>query len=122
LARTILTVDDSVTMLMSIKIVLENAGYKVEQAQNGKAGLTVLDKTGRVDAIITDLNMPIMDGISFIKAVRQKKACKFTPIIMLTTEAQAAKKEEGRKAGATAWIVKPFKPEQLLAVLKKVGV
>lgn len=97
MARTILTVDDSVTMLMSIKIVLENAGYQVEQAQNGKAGLTVLDKIGKVDAIITDLNMPIMDGISFIKAVRQKRLASLLLLSCLQRKRRLQKRKKVEK-------------------------
>ncbi|HDQ40334.1 MAG TPA: response regulator [Desulfonatronum sp.] len=88
------------------------------QAADGKDALQQL--SGPVDMIITDLNMPNMDGLELIRQVRAMPSFKFTPIIMLTTESQAGKKQEGKQAGATGWIVKPFKPEQLLGVVKKV--
>jgi len=90
----------------------------VVQAADGKDALQQL--SGPVDMIITDLNMPNMDGLELIRQVRAMPSFKFTPIIMLTTESQAGKKQEGKQAGATGWIVKPFKPEQLLGVVKKV--
>ena len=88
------------------------------EASDGKDALS---KAGaKIDMVITDLNMPNMDGIALIKALRAQPACKFIPIVMLTTESQAGRKQEGKDAGATGWIVKPFKPEQLLGVVQKV--
>jgi len=118
--RTILIVDDSLTMLTNIRLTLESNGYKTAQARDGVEALATAKTLGRVDAVLTDLNMPNMDGIRLIQELRSLAAFRFTPIIMLTTESQADKKEQGRRAGATGWIVKPFQPEQLLAVLKKV--
>jgi len=102
-----------------VGFTLKGAGYEVIEAEDGKDALMKLD--GRtVHMIIADLNMPNLDGIGLIREVRSGGSYKFIPIIMLTTESQEAKKVEGKKAGATGWIVKPFKPEQLLSVVKKV--
>ena len=119
MTASILTVDDSVSVRMTTRIALTGAGYKVTEAVDGLDGLNKAKAT-RFDLVITDLNMPNMDGIALIKALRAQPACKFIPIIMLTTESQDSKKSEGKAAGATGWIVKPFKPEQLIAVIKKV--
>ncbi|MEW5772590.1 MAG: response regulator [Thermodesulfobacteriota bacterium] len=116
--KKIMTVDDSASVRQMVSFTLKNAGYDVVEASDGKDALAKL--SGPVDMVITDLNMPNMDGITLIKNLRANAACKFIPIIMLTTESQAGKKQEGKEAGATGWIVKPFKPEQLLAVVQKV--
>ncbi len=116
--KTIMTVDDSASVRQMVSFTLKNEGHNVIEAVDGKDALGKL--TGQVDMIITDLNMPSMDGIELIRQVRAKPAYKFIPIIMLTTESQAQRKQEGKAAGATGWIVKPFKPEQLLAVVSKV--
>lgn len=118
MSQTIMTVDDSASVRQMVSFTLKNAGYQVIEASDGKDALGKL--TGPVKMVITDLNMPNMDGIELIRNVRANPAYKFIPIIMLTTESQATKKQEGKSAGATGWIVKPFKPEQLLAVVKKV--
>lgn len=117
MSRTIMTVDDSASVRQMVSLTLKEAGYSVIEACDGKDALAKL--SGTVDMIVTDLNMPNMDGIEFIKNVRAKAQYKFVPIVMLTTESQASKKDEGKSAGATGWIVKPFKPDQLLAVTKK---
>ncbi|MCA1944434.1 MAG: response regulator [Desulfovibrio sp.] len=117
MGKTIMTVDDSASVRQMVSFTLKNAGYDVVEAVDGKDGLAKL--TGSVSMIITDLNMPNLDGIEFIKQVRAKAQFKFIPIIMLTTESQAGKKQDGKAAGATGWVVKPFKPEQLLAVVQK---
>lgn len=119
MAKKILAVDDSATMLQTISIALEGIGYQVTTAVNGAEGVEVLKSGEKFNAIITDLNMPKMDGISFISEARKIPAFKFVPIIVLTTESQMQKKDEAKKAGATGWIVKPFKPEQLVTVMKK---
>ncbi len=116
--KTIMTVDDSASVRQMVSFTLKNEGHNVIEAVDGKDALGKL--TGQVDMIITDLNMPNLDGIELIRQVRAKPAYKFIPIIMLTTESQAQRKQEGKAAGATGWIVKPFKPEQLLAVVSKV--
>jgi two-component system chemotaxis response regulator CheY len=102
-----------------VSFTLSEAGYDVIEAVDGNDAMTKL-KTSSINMLITDLNMPNMDGITLIKNVRMNAATKFIPIIMLTTESQATKKTEGKAAGATGWIVKPFQQEQLLAVVKKV--
>ncbi|TVQ98801.1 MAG: response regulator [Desulfovibrionales bacterium] len=118
MSKRIMTVDDSSSVRQMVGFTLKDAGYEVLEAVDGKDALTKL--SGTVDMIITDLNMPNMDGIELIRQVRSLPDYKFIPIVMLTTESQADKKQAGKDAGATGWIVKPFKPEQLLAVVKKV--
>jgi len=116
--KNILIVDDSASVRQVVSITLRQAGYDVIEGNDGKDALSKL--TGqKVHLIISDVNMPNMDGISLVKAVKQLPAYKFTPIVMLTTESQEAKKREGQEAGAKAWIVKPFKPDQLLGVVQK---
>lgn len=117
--KTILTVDDSSSVRQMVSFTLKEAGYDVVEACDGKDALSKLNGSC-VKMIVTDLNMPNMDGIELIRNVRAISEFKFIPIIMLTTESQENKKIEGRKVGATGWIVKPFKPEQLVAVTKKV--
>ncbi|SHO43468.1 response regulator [Desulfopila aestuarii] len=119
MAKTILTVDDSASVRQMVSFTLKGAGYTVLEAVDGEDGLTKLNGA-TVDMVITDLNMPKLDGIGFIKKIRANPKGKFIPVIMLTTESQAEKKQAGKAAGATGWIVKPFKPEQLLDVVKKV--
>lgn len=118
-SRKILAVDDSVSIRKSISFILGQENFEVVEAENGADGLTkaTADKFG---LIITDINMPIMDGIQFIKELRNTAEHKFTPIIVLTTENQDSKMQEGKAAGATGWIVKPFSSEKLIAVVKKI--
>ena len=119
MAKVIMTADDSASVRQMVGFTLKQGGYEVVEAVDGKDALQKL--AGRkVDMLITDLNMPNLDGIGLIKGARVLPACKFIPIIMLTTESQDSRKQEGKAAGATGWIVKPFKPEQLMAVVKKV--
>ena len=120
MSKTIMTVDDSSSVRQMVRFTLEKSGHSVLEAVDGENALEILDKN-MVDLVITDLNMPRLDGIGLIKKLRQKPGFKFVPILLLTTESQEAKKSEGKAAGATGWIVKPFKPEQLLAVIKKVA-
>ena len=119
MAKTIMTVDDSSSIRQVVSFTLSEAGYNVVEAVDGSDAMMKL-KNNSINMLITDLNMPNMDGIALIKNVRLNSATKFIPIIMLTTESQDAKKTEGKAAGATGWIVKPFQQEQLLAVVKKV--
>ncbi len=119
MAKTILTVDDSASVRQMVNFTLKGAGYNVLEAVDGEDGLTKLN-SAEVHMVITDLNMPKLDGLGFIKKIRANPKSKFIPVIMLTTESQAEKKQAGKAAGATGWIVKPFKPEQLLDVVKKV--
>lgn len=118
MSKKIMTVDDSSSVRQMVKFALSDAGYEVLEANDGKDALQKLQ--GQVDMIITDLNMPNMDGIELIKQVRANSQYKFLPIVMLTTESEESKKAEGKQAGATGWIVKPFKPDQILGVIKKV--
>jgi two-component system chemotaxis response regulator CheY len=117
--RKILIVDDSVTMRQMVSFTLRDAQFEVVEAENGADALKKLDGFAP-DLIVTDLNMPVMDGITFIRNARAVAATRFVPILMLTTESQAGKKAEGKAAGATGWIVKPFNPPNLLAVIGKV--
>jgi two-component system chemotaxis response regulator CheY len=118
MAHTLLIVDDSASMRQMVSFTLKDAGYDVIAANNGKDALTKLDGA-KISMVITDLNMPEMDGIELIRQLRTKPGFKFTPIVMLTTESQDSKKMAGKQAGASGWIVKPFKPEQLLDTVKK---
>ena len=117
--ETIMTVDDSASIRQMVTFTLKQAGYAVVEAVDGQDALDKL-QTATVQMIITDLNMPNLNGIELIRAVRANPAHRFVPIVMLTTESQAEIKQEGKEAGATGWIVKPFKPDQLLAVIRKV--
>lgn len=118
MSKAIMIIDDSASMRQVVSITLKKAGYDMIEACDGKDALNKL--TGqKVHLMICDVNMPNMDGISFLKEVKTLPSYKFTPIIMLTTESQETKKQEGRAAGAKAWMVKPFKPEQLLEAISK---
>lgn len=118
--KRVLVVDDSAAIRQSVSYVLEQQGYEVVQAEDGEDGLSKLDGSA-FDIIITDVNMPRMDGIELVRQTRGKDQYKFTPMVVLTTESQASKMEEGKAAGATGWIVKPFDTEKLLAVVKKLA-
>lgn len=120
MTKRILTVDDSKTMLDMLEFTLKGAGYEVLQAVNGQEGLDVL-AANPVDVIISDINMPVMDGITFIQELRKLPQNKSLPVLILTTESGQDKKDQGRAAGATGWIVKPFDPQKLLAVINKVS-
>lgn len=116
--KNILVVDDSDSLRQVIVIALSGAGYDVLEAKDGKDALSKLDGN-QVHLIISDVNMPIMNGIEFVKTVKQMPKYKFTPIIMLTTESQQNLMEESKKAGAKAWMAKPFKPDQILQAVSK---
>jgi len=116
---TILTVDDTASMRQMISFTLNSAGHEVLQASDGNEALKVLQGK-KVDLVICDVNMPNMDGITLVKSLRELVEYKFTPILMLTTESQESKRQQGKSVGATGWIVKPFNPEQLLTIVKKV--
>jgi len=115
----VLTVDDSRTILAMLRHTLVNAGFEVLQAEDGRQGLDVL-KTEAVDVVITDINMPVMDGIEFIKQVRASGQHQSLPILILTTETSQEKRDLGKQAGGTGWIVKPFDPDKLISVINKV--
>jgi two-component system chemotaxis response regulator CheY len=119
MAVKILAVDDSASMRQMVSFTLKGAGYEVEEAADGQQALSKA-KGGKFNLVISDVNMPVMDGIALIKELRALTDYKFTPILMLTTESTSDKKQEGKSAGATGWIVKPFNPDQLLATVKKV--
>lgn len=118
MAKTILVVDDSASLRQVVGIALRSAGYDVIEGCDGRDALARL--TGqKVHLIISDVNMPNLDGISFVKEVKKLPNYRFTPVVMLTTESQDEKKRQGQEAGAKAWVVKPFKPEALLGVVQK---
>ncbi len=115
----VLTVDDSRTILAMLEHTLRGAGFEVLQAMDGQQGLEVLAK-GNVDVVITDINMPVMDGIEFIKNVRANGEHQSLPILILTTETSQEKRDQGKSAGGTGWIVKPFDPAKLVSVINRV--
>lgn len=119
MAKRIMTADDSASVRQMVSFTLKQSGYDVVEAADGRTALDAITASP-VDMLITDLNMPELDGIELIREVRKNPRCRFIPIVMLTTESQEARKQEGKSAGATGWIVKPFKPDQLLAVVRKV--
>lgn len=118
MSKTILIVDDSSSLRQVVNLSLTRAGYQVLEATDGEEALQKLDGR-KINLIVSDVNMPRMDGITFVTHVKQNPRYKFTPVIMLTTEGQAEKKEQGRAAGAKAWIVKPFTPAVLLDAVSK---
>lgn len=118
MAKTIMVVDDSASLRQVVGMTLRGAGYDVVEGSDGRDALGKLDGR-KVHLIISDVNMPNMDGITFVKEVKKTTNYRFTPIIMLTTESQDGKKQEGQAAGAKAWVVKPFKPEQMLNAVSK---
>jgi len=118
MAKTIMIIDDSASLRQVVNITLTGAGYEVLEACDGRDALAKL-KGQKIHLMISDVNMPNMDGITFLKAVRELPSYKFTPIIMLTTEAGDDMKKSGQAAGARAWVVKPFKPEMLLNAVSK---
>lgn len=118
MGKNILIVDDSASMRQLVSFALEDAGFSVISAADGKEALRKAEETD-IDMVVTDLNMPEMDGIELIRRLKGMTEYKFTPIVMLTTESQESKKQEGREAGASGWIVKPFTPEQLVGVIRK---
>jgi two-component system chemotaxis response regulator CheY len=120
MAKTILIVDDSATMLMSVKSNLEIAGFTVETAEDGVKALTKLKGGIKPDLVITDINMPNMNGIELIQNTRALPGFRFTPILVLTTESQQARRDEAKKLGATGWLVKPVGGADLLKVIKQV--
>lgn len=118
MAKTIMIVDDSASLRQVVSIALKREGYEVIEGRDGADALDKL-RGQKVHLIISDVNMPNMDGISFVHAIKRMPEYKFTPVIMLTTESQEAKKREGQLAGAKAWVVKPFRTEQMLSAVQK---
>ncbi len=118
MAKTIMVVDDSASIRQVMGLTLKKSGYDVIEATDGRDALSKL--TGqKINLIVCDLNMPNMDGITFLKSLKSTDGYRFTPVVMLTTESQESKKQEGKAAGARAWVVKPFKPEQMLDAVSK---
>lgn len=115
----ILAVDDSASMRQMVSFTLKAAGYDVTEAEDGLAALNIA-KTEKFSLVLADVNMPNMDGLSLVRALRSLPEYKFTPLLMLTTESTPEKKAEGKSAGATGWLVKPFNPEQLIATIQRV--
>ncbi|MFL7960843.1 two-component system, chemotaxis family, response regulator CheY [Pseudomonas sp. NFIX10] len=118
MSKTILIVDDSASIRQVVSITLKGAGYEVIEGVDGRDALTKLDGR-KIHLIVSDVNMPNMDGFSFIKAAKQLPAYKFTPVIMLTTETGEAMKQQGQAVGAKAWMIKPFQPAQMLGAVSK---
>ena len=118
MAKTIMIVDDSASLRQVVSIALKGAGYDTIEACDGKDALAKLNNK-KINLIISDVNMPNMDGITFVKELKKLPKFKFTPVIMLTTESQADKKAQGKAAGAKAWVVKPFQPAQMLTAVGK---
>ena len=121
MSKVVLTVDDSKTMRNMLRLALTDAGYTVVQADDGVHGMEILKSNRAIDVIITDINMPRMDGFGFINHVRKERADTSTPILVLTTESDMEKKQRARQAGATGWIVKPFDPAKLVAAVRRVS-
>ncbi len=119
MSKVIMTADDSGSVRQMVSFTLKQAGYEVVEAEDGEDAAVKIGAQ-KIDMLITDLNMPRLDGIGLIKKVRANPLYKFIPIIMLTTESQPEMKQKGKSAGATGWIIKPFKPDQLLGIIKKV--
>lgn len=118
MSKTILIVDDSPSLRQVVNIALTGAGYDVIEACDGKDAINKLDGK-KINLIISDVNMPVMDGISMVKEIKKMDNYKFTPVIMLTTESEDNKKNQGKEAGVKAWVVKPFKPDQMLNAVSK---
>jgi two-component system chemotaxis response regulator CheY len=120
MAKMVLVVDDSVTMVLSVKTTLTMNGFEVETAGNGQAALDKLNAGIRPSLVLTDVNMPVMGGMELIGKIRAIPALKFVPILTLTTESDSAKRDQGKRAGATGWLVKPISGDDLIRVIKKV--
>ena len=121
MSKTILVIDDSKSARFAVKLTLTGEGFQVLEAEHGKAALELLD--GReINLVICDVNMPVMGGIDFVKAVKELKSYKFLPILMLTTESLEATKLKGKEAGAKAWMVKPFTPKQIINAVHKLSI
>lgn len=115
-----LAIDDSSTVRLALKLVLESQGYKMELACDGEEAIQKIRISSNFDIIVTDINMPNMDGIAFIKEIRKMDSYRTTPVLVLSTESRPEKVAEGKKAGANAWLIKPFKPNELISILKNI--
>lgn len=121
MSKTILVVDDSASVRQVVSLALKSAGHKVIEAIDGIDALKKLENSEKIHLIVSDVNMPNMDGLSFVKAAKAKPQYRFTPVLMLTTESGESKKAEGKTIGVKAWLVKPFKPELLLSAVTKLA-
>jgi two-component system, chemotaxis family, chemotaxis protein CheY len=121
MAKTVLVVDDSSSLRALVKLALTRAGYAVIEGADGREGLAQLDKAAKVHLIVSDVNMPNMDGITFVQNIKQHPKHKFIPVIMLTTEDEQAKMQQAKAAGARAWLTKPFNPPELLDAVSKLA-
>jgi two-component system chemotaxis response regulator CheY len=121
MAKTVLVVDDSSSLRALVKLALTRAGYAVIEGADGKEALSRLDQVGKVHLIVSDVNMPNMDGITFVRQLKQHPKHKFIPVIMLTTEDEQAKMQQAKAAGARAWLIKPFNPPELLDVVSQLA-
>lgn len=121
MSKTVLVVDDSSSLRSLVKMTLIRAGYTVIEGADGKEGLAQLDKAGKVHLIVSDVNMPNMDGITFVQQIKQHPKHKFIPVIMLTTEDENSKIQQAKAAGARAWLIKPFNPPELLDAVSKLA-
>jgi two-component system, chemotaxis family, chemotaxis protein CheY len=121
MSKTVLVVDDSSSLRSLVKMTLIRAGYAVIEGADGKEGLAQLDKAGKVHLIVSDVNMPNMDGITFVQQIKQHPKHKFIPVIMLTTEDENSKIQQAKAAGARAWLIKPFNPPELLDAVSKLA-
>jgi two-component system, chemotaxis family, chemotaxis protein CheY len=120
MAKTILVVDDSSSLRSLVKLALTRAGYAVVEAGDGKQALAQVEQTAKINLIVSDVNMPVMDGISFLTELKKNARHKFIPVIMLTTEDEGAKMQQAKAAGARAWLLKPFDPPTLLDAVSRV--
>jgi len=120
MSRTALVVDDSASMRSLVRDTLSAVGFSIVEADNGQVALEKATQAGRFDLVVTDLNMPILDGIAFVQKLRTLSAFKFTPVLLLTTETRTDQKDKAKAAGATGWLTKPFDPSKLRAVVQKV--
>lgn len=120
MSKTILVVDDSASVRQVVSMSLKSQGYQVIDAVDGVDALKKIEGQ-KINLIVSDVNMPNMDGITFVKTLKAKPEYRFTPVLMLTTESEESKKEEGKAAGAKAWLVKPFKPDVLLSAVAKLA-
>ncbi len=118
MAKKIMVIDDSASLREVVSIALRAAGYEVTEAADGKDALAKLDAS-KINLVICDVNMPVMDGITFVREVKKRPEYRFLPVMMLTTESRESRKEEGQRAGAKAWVVKPFRPDQILNAVTK---
>ncbi len=121
MSKTVLVIDDSTSLRGLVKMALTRAGYAVIEAADGNAGLAQLDRAGKIHLIVTDVNMPGMDGITFVQKIKQHPKHKFIPVMMLTTESEASKMQQAKAAGARAWLHKPFNPPELLDAVARLA-